>query len=617
MPLRLGYMSPSEQQMGDVSVQGSSGHDVIVTASMCSGSDFPVPSASPPAARQGSSRESCARPSAALLEIEQHVDVGGLRRMPAWGAFCNNVAFMAVPRSIPACFKATGWSLGIASLTYSTVVTFDTGVVLGDLCLQEPALTSFPLLAGEAMARVSSEANAPRARAFGYLSVQGLQFSTYYLTAVAELIYFEQYFGQLFDSSALCQWQWLLLVGVICVPVMQVPSFHETRWAAVLLGLLPLAFNVCVFFVEVAAVRPWDCVPGPSFEQPGGRSVFLGFSAFAYAFGGHGLYPEEVREMKRPSSWRAVIAATYAVTVPMYWACGLVGYAAYGDYAQANINLNFPPNTLNRVSIGVQLAQEVFFVLESNLVRPPHPIPSRFLPIPSRFHPLPSRPHPTPPHPTPPRPRVQPREHAPTAPTARSARARVAPARHLPHRPASHTQPRARARCGAGAGACHRAVARRRPFARVLSSGARRAALARAAGAAHALSLDAGLHRAAPARRPGGHSSRAAGAHRRGRHGRFHLLLALHAPGRPLARASVPRAQGLVRCKHPHRRRALPRGRVVFRWRPGRRVIGRFCWRLQAALSVRPFVRGRPVLCQRAAAVPQPNRRTLNGDSLL
>ena len=79
-------------------------------------------------------------------------------------------------------------------------------------------------------------------------------------------------------------------------PVHQVPAFHEGRWVALLLGLLPLGFNVLVFLYEIALVRPWACTPGPSFsggaaKGPQSGRVFLGLTAFAYAFGGHGVYP--------------------------------------------------------------------------------------------------------------------------------------------------------------------------------------------------------------------------------------------------------------------------------------------------------------------------------------
>jgi len=62
------------------------------------------------------------------------------------------------------------------------------------------------------------------------------------------------------------------------------------------------------------------------------------------------------------------MAATYATCVPLYFLCGILGYYAYGDASRANINANFPRNAANWVSIGVQCLQEVFFVLESNLV---------------------------------------------------------------------------------------------------------------------------------------------------------------------------------------------------------------------------------------------------------
>uniref|UniRef100_A0A7S3APB8 Amino acid transporter transmembrane domain-containing protein n=1 Tax=Haptolina ericina TaxID=156174 RepID=A0A7S3APB8_9EUKA len=149
---------------------------------------------------------------------------------------------------------------------------------------------------------------------------------------------------------------------------MQVPSFHDTRYAALWLGLAPLVINVGVFFYEVLLVQPWSCEPGPSFTQPSARRLFTGFAAFTYAFGGHGLYPEQIREMSEPSNWARVMSLTYSAVIPLYWACGILGYGAYGDFAKANINLNFPHNRLNMVSLAIQIVQELFFVLESNLV---------------------------------------------------------------------------------------------------------------------------------------------------------------------------------------------------------------------------------------------------------
>ena len=97
--------------------------------------------------------------------------------------------------------------------------------------------------------------------------------------------------------------------------------------------------------------------------------------------------------MRSPSSWPRVLRLTYAATLPLYFACGthpnpnpslnpitlaltltliialaltlaltrcgMLGYAAYGDFAKANINVNFPDNLANQASIAVQMVQEV------------------------------------------------------------------------------------------------------------------------------------------------------------------------------------------------------------------------------------------------------------------
>ena len=47
-----------------------------------------------------------------LDEDTAKVEYRNLRRTPVWGATMNTIAFMAVPRSLPACFAATGWTLG-------------------------------------------------------------------------------------------------------------------------------------------------------------------------------------------------------------------------------------------------------------------------------------------------------------------------------------------------------------------------------------------------------------------------------------------------------------------------------------------------------------------------
>ena len=149
-----------------------------------------------------------------------------LRRAPDWAVAVNNIAFMAVPRSIPANFVATGWVIGSLALVYSSIVTYDTGLLIGQLC-ESSGASSFPELAAEAMGRFSArhgwpEGRRARGRRLAHGLTLSMQFATYYLAEVCELIYFEQYFGQIFGASPLCQWQWLLVGALIALPVMQV-----------------------------------------------------------------------------------------------------------------------------------------------------------------------------------------------------------------------------------------------------------------------------------------------------------------------------------------------------------------------------------------------------------
>ena len=203
-----------------------------------------------------------------------------LRHAPTWAITATSIAFMSVPRSIPACFALTGWPLGICALLYSSIVTYDTGCIIGELCRINAKVDSFPALVAEVAAQFSARSRASAevgnfCRLWAHRATLALQFSTYYLTTVAELIYFEQFAGQLWPEARLCQWQWLLVVSLVSLPFLQLPTFSATRWVAVAIGLAPLVINVLVFFYEIALVQPWKCLPGPSYDgsKAGGRSA--------------------------------------------------------------------------------------------------------------------------------------------------------------------------------------------------------------------------------------------------------------------------------------------------------------------------------------------------------
>jgi amino acid permease len=72
--------------------------------------------------------------------------------------------------------------------------------------------------------------------------------------------------------------------------------------------------------------------------------------------------------MKNPERWPEVMNWMYAVIMPMYAFSAVAGFAAYGGFSQANLNLNFPNNSMNVVSLLMQLPACLYLIYFTNLV---------------------------------------------------------------------------------------------------------------------------------------------------------------------------------------------------------------------------------------------------------
>lgn len=328
--------------------------------------------------------------------LVHHDDSSGWAQTPAWNICLNAAMYCAVPLSMPATLAAGGWFWGTVFFAYATSATYWTGLVIGRVYLEHPRLATYPAMASEAfhnlaLERTNGDARVARNwRTWSRRAVKITQFATFYLDTVTQMIYVAQYFAQLdlgwfgtgagrdegdeiqSDSPAgrprLCQWAWVLVVWAVSVPVMQIPTFHASRWVIVP-AVAVLAVSVALFLYEVAAVvKPWSCEPGPSFGGVTLPSAMVSLGNMAYAYGGHGVFPESLREMREPHRWPSVMRWMYLGLVPAYVICAIVGYAGYGRFAQANINLNFPKNWVNGVSITLQLLQCYYLIFYTNVV---------------------------------------------------------------------------------------------------------------------------------------------------------------------------------------------------------------------------------------------------------
>ena len=161
-------------------------------------------------------------------------------RTPTWNITLNSIMYMAVPLSMPATMAAAGWLWGAVWFTYCSVATYWTGLIIGRVFDAHPTLTTYPVMAAEGFAQLCmarTGGNLARAhgwRVFGRRLVLVMQFVTYYLDTVTQMIYVAQFFGQLLPGAKVCQWTWLVVVWGISVPLMQIPTFHASRrgWPA-------------------------------------------------------------------------------------------------------------------------------------------------------------------------------------------------------------------------------------------------------------------------------------------------------------------------------------------------------------------------------------------------
>jgi len=218
-----------------------------------------------------------------------HDDHGGSgwAQTPAWNICLNAAMYCAVPLSMPATLAAGGWFWGTVFFTYCTCATYWTGLIIGRVYLEHRGrLATYPAMAAEAFSSLAFEHTgdtriANDVRVHARRCVEVIQFATFYLDTVTQIVYVAQYFGQLdrgwvtgesAHRARTCQWAWVLAVWAVSTPVMQIPSFHASRWV-IGPAIAVLVLSVLFFLWEIGVeVRPWECQPGPSFGGVTARS---------------------------------------------------------------------------------------------------------------------------------------------------------------------------------------------------------------------------------------------------------------------------------------------------------------------------------------------------------
>ena len=271
-----------------------------------------------------------------------------------------------------------GWFWGMFWLIFSATSTWLSGHVLGALCIETGA-SSYPEL-GRACAGPVGEVGAHLCQWFGY-----------YLTGVVQIAFMSASWDQTFRGQAwaedICQWEWMYISATLLIPFVQVPNFSSFGKLA-LLSSFSSIYMVIVYLMTIgvngaysagtapsddaalndalwsdaamtnasvsdvlraedddvaslsaslaADVAGLDGVSMPCYTSFTYSSMLASISNMAFTFAGHGTFPEQIREMSRPTEFGFAFNVLYALAVPFYMLCACVGFWAFGNMASAN-----------------------------------------------------------------------------------------------------------------------------------------------------------------------------------------------------------------------------------------------------------------------------------------
>lgn len=150
----------------------------------------------------------------------------------------------------------------------------------------------------------------------------------YYLLASAESM------QGLFAGTGLALWQWTLVVAALLFLPLQARSLHQLTSLALASTVAIVIADAIILTVLVGEARR-GAAPGAthSVGVPEGTSaiqVFGHLSSFTFAYQGHSVILEVVREMAEPRDFPRAVVVANIIMVGVYTATSAVGYAAFG-----------------------------------------------------------------------------------------------------------------------------------------------------------------------------------------------------------------------------------------------------------------------------------------------
>ena len=263
---------------------------------------------------------------------------------PWWNFTTVTAAFTLGVIYTPFSWSGAGWTWGTLFFVYSFATTWYTGRILGKLSIPEGERSSYPHLGKKYTGRA------------GEIFVYVAQFLAYYTVGVALLVNLGQWQSMLMRHYAgrLCLTELIAYSAVFSAVLASMTTTfrHVMPWAV--LSLLSTLVRTILLVVQIVRYDMFATCSPTFGASVTGVSTMEALATSAFLFGGHGLFPEEIREMRkdhREHRFNLALALAYVVIGVTYLIWGPLSYAVWGDSVTGDIVQLWPDDDVTSAAL--------------------------------------------------------------------------------------------------------------------------------------------------------------------------------------------------------------------------------------------------------------------------
>ena len=227
---------------------------------------------------------------------------------------------------LPLGLRQSGW-YGLFVLVAVWLMTTYTGVVLGKPFNEDPSLVTYDDLGNKCFPK------------WGKIFTAICQIATLTGVAIIFIIIAGLFLRALLIDQVphVNNLMWSVICAAVLLPFCYLRTLEETWWIA-LLGVLTSGIAiVCILVGDFMKGKE----PNVSYGDVDFVSFMRSFARFAFAFGGHPVFPSIQRVMKRRSRFQWAVIVSFGVAFTLFSLIAVTSYAMFGEKTSSNIFDNF------------------------------------------------------------------------------------------------------------------------------------------------------------------------------------------------------------------------------------------------------------------------------------